>query len=161
MSGLSKVERQRAVIKRLRARIEAWDGWAATLLGIEVGSALGRDMRTRIETVWEATRTALDEDDRLAGVRLADRVASKTPVLTFDPATGYSVGPAEGDEEDPPSVCPAEADVAAPLAGIAPDGKLMVHKDSLGIASDFLPLPMDDEAVRVRKAMKESSEADE
>lgn len=60
MSGLSKTERQRAKIKRLKAHLETWQAWARALLDAPP-DASGPAMRQQIKTVWEATRDVLDE----------------------------------------------------------------------------------------------------
>jgi len=60
MSGLSKVDRQRAKIKALRAHLETWQTWARALLDAPA-DASGPAMRQQIATVWEATRARVDE----------------------------------------------------------------------------------------------------
>lgn len=67
MSGLSKVERQRAKIKRLEIHLETWQAWARGLLSAPP-EASGPAMRQQIQTVWEATRDVLDGPKRVFNV---------------------------------------------------------------------------------------------
>lgn len=68
MSGLSKVERQRATIKRQRAEIETWREWAQDLIGEGAaeegdgvrGGPVDTRLRHAIGRVWDATRDVLD-----------------------------------------------------------------------------------------------------
>jgi len=66
MSGLSKVDRQRAKIKALRAHLETWQTWARALLDAPA-DASGPAMRQQIATVWEATRARVDAEMETLG----------------------------------------------------------------------------------------------
>ena len=99
MSGLSKVARQRAKIKRLTAHLETWQEWARGLLEAPPDTS-GPAMRQQIGAVWEATRDVLDaKPDRLRGVQPAavDAAAPLAGVATDGNLVAY--GGAEGGDE--------------------------------------------------------------
>lgn len=70
MSGLSKTDRQRILIKRQRAEIETWREWAQDLIGEGAaeegdgirGGPVDTRLRQTIGRVWDATRERVNTE---------------------------------------------------------------------------------------------------
>ncbi len=81
--NLSKVERQRAKIKRLEAHLKTWQEWARALLDAPE-DASGPALRNQIGIVWEATRARVDAEEASTATQPTWREAASRPLRRED-----------------------------------------------------------------------------